>query len=145
MTRHRSTALAAFAGLALLLGAPGHAADAPALAFLTPADVEPTHLLPPPPVDGSTQARDELAELRHVARQEAQAATSVGIGGLARPGVVANAEWAEQLVLGPGGHGLAGGNTEDGAEEQRQPRVVFECGARFGICRCIEHESNRIG
>jgi acid phosphatase (class A) len=67
MTRHRSTALASLAGLAMLLGAPGHAADAPTLAFLTAADVEPTHLLPPPPVDGSAQARDELAELRRIA------------------------------------------------------------------------------
>jgi acid phosphatase (class A) len=67
MTRQHFTALAALAGLALLLAAPGHAADKPALAFLTEADVEPTHLLPPPPVDGSAQARDELAELRRIA------------------------------------------------------------------------------
>ncbi|MBS0408382.1 MAG: phosphatase PAP2 family protein [Proteobacteria bacterium] len=63
----RSTTLTVLAGLALLLAAPGHAADKPALAFLSEADVEPTHLLPPPPVDGSAQARDELAELRRIA------------------------------------------------------------------------------
>lgn len=60
--------------MALLLAVPGHAADAPAqaaaskpvLAFLTEADIEPTHILPPPPVDGSAIARAELAELHRI-------------------------------------------------------------------------------
>ncbi|HEX7760723.1 MAG TPA: phosphatase PAP2 family protein [Caulobacteraceae bacterium] len=72
--RHQRTGSFAAACVALLLAVPGHAADAPApaaspkpaLAFLTPADVDPARLLPPPPVDGSTIAQAELAELRRI-------------------------------------------------------------------------------
>ena len=64
--------LQAFGGvvLAVLLTAgPGLAADQPApkLAFLTPADIEASHILPPPPVDGSPAAAEELAELHRIA------------------------------------------------------------------------------
>ncbi len=80
--RHGLNSTGILAGFALLLSVPGHAADAPAameaapataaapapiLAFLTPADVDPAHLLPPPPVEGSPIARAELAELHRIA------------------------------------------------------------------------------
>ncbi|MGA0602103.1 phosphatase PAP2 family protein [Caulobacter sp. KR2-114] len=65
--RLRGFSLILAASAALLgLTAQGHAADKPALAFLTEADVEPSHLLPPPPVDGSSIARAELAELHRI-------------------------------------------------------------------------------
>jgi len=35
------------------------------LQVLSPADVDPVRLLPPPPVDGSVRQKTELAELRH--------------------------------------------------------------------------------
>lgn len=65
--RQRGFNLLLAAGVALVcLTAQGHAADKPTLAFLTEADVEPSHLLPPPPVDGSAIAKDELAELHRI-------------------------------------------------------------------------------
>ena len=84
--RHQRTSLFAAACVALLLSVPGHAADKPAaspkpaLAFLSEADVEPTHLLPPPPVDGSAIARAELAELKR-------------IGAVTTPDQFAQAKW----------------------------------------------------
>ena len=69
--------LALAAATALTLAAPaagvaqdmnGQAAAAakpPAFKVLTPADIDPVRLLPPPPADTSDRHRTELAELRH--------------------------------------------------------------------------------
>src|ERR1700761_5624266 len=51
--------IGAFLTAALLAAAPGP--KPPAL--LTPTDLDPARVLPPPPVAGSTQAKAELAEL----------------------------------------------------------------------------------
>jgi acid phosphatase (class A) len=64
--------IAAVAGL--LLAEPGHA-QAPAapatkpvkvLQYLTPADIDPARLLPPPPAEGSAAAKAELTELHRI-------------------------------------------------------------------------------
>ena len=68
-------ALAATAALTIALPAAGVAQDmngqataakpTKALQALTPADIDPIRLLPPPPTDGSDRQKTELAELRH--------------------------------------------------------------------------------
>jgi acid phosphatase (class A) len=65
-TRLGALALAAI----LAVGVPIFPATAaPAqLAFLSPGDVDPAQLLPPPPRDGSDAANAELAELRAIAK-----------------------------------------------------------------------------
>ena len=70
-SRFLLTAIAA----AVLIAQPGHA-QAPAappaakpakvLQFLTPADIDPARLLPPPPADGSAAAQAEIAELHRI-------------------------------------------------------------------------------
>ncbi|MBU4433653.1 MAG: phosphatase PAP2 family protein [Alphaproteobacteria bacterium] len=71
--------------LALLIGAAGAAqtlpADKPAVVhLLTPAEVNPQGLLPPPPREGSTEQKAELAELHRI--QDART-----------PADLAQAEW----------------------------------------------------
>jgi acid phosphatase (class A) len=59
------TAVAAAALIAQPVHAQAPAAPRPAkvLQYLTPADIDPTRLLPPPPADGSPAAQAELAEV----------------------------------------------------------------------------------
>ncbi|HKE21008.1 MAG TPA: phosphatase PAP2 family protein [Bryobacteraceae bacterium] len=54
--------------LAALLVAAGHAQNMPAktLKVLTPADIDPGRLLPPPPADGSESQRQELKEVERL-------------------------------------------------------------------------------
>lgn len=54
-----------FLASALLLAAPAVAADK-AVSMLTPAELDPVRVLPPPPAYGSAQAKAELAELHAV-------------------------------------------------------------------------------
>ena len=54
-------------GLILVLAGPGVGVAAPrTLEALSPADVEPLRLLPPPPADGSERQKAELDELRAI-------------------------------------------------------------------------------
>ena len=54
-----------------------------ALAYLTPADIDPARLLPPPPVDGSEANRAELAEIHRII-------------GAASPDRMAQAKWDDE-------------------------------------------------
>lgn len=64
--RGRFNLILATSAALFCLTAQGHAAEKASLAFLTEADVEPSHLLPPPPTDGSQIGKDELAELHRI-------------------------------------------------------------------------------
>ncbi|HLI67515.1 MAG TPA: phosphatase PAP2 family protein [Caulobacteraceae bacterium] len=71
MTHTRQALLRHLIGIGAVAGAllatgPAWAADPPALAFLTPADIDPARLLPPPPADGSPEAVAEVAELHRI-------------------------------------------------------------------------------
>ena len=66
MIRTILTASLLMALTAPLAPAPAAAASAKTLRYLTPADIDPTRLLPPPPADGSDQNRAELADLHRI-------------------------------------------------------------------------------
>jgi len=63
----RRSQLRLFAGL-MLIGPAGLflAASAAGAAQVTPAEVEPSHLLPPPPAPGAARAKAELAEVKAI-------------------------------------------------------------------------------
>ncbi len=71
MIRRLILSLAGIGALALAAPAIGQAPAEPArsarvLRYLTPADIDPNRLLPPPPADGSDANKAELAELHRV-------------------------------------------------------------------------------
>jgi len=68
MTRHFTGLIAGLIGSAALLAcaAPAQAKAPPPLQALSPADIDPVGLLPPPPADGSDRQKAEIEELRAI-------------------------------------------------------------------------------